>query len=202
MSKSTDEHWKPIDLPHAIGAICTGLPSGLSPDEAIQWFDETGMYEAHLLSHFLSEDNIVLDFGGGIGRVAKHVSRLVKEVTVCDISKKMLEIGENEWCQGLDNIKWVNNDINIPFPDNTFDVVYSLLCFFHLFRKSGDEIHWVREMRRVLKPNGLLYFDTWEPRDVDTGMTLVYQFNKYSEEEDKKTQVYVYRKDKDEDTQV
>lgn len=198
MSKSTDKHWKPKDLSHAIGAICTGYPRSLSPDEVRQWFDETGMYEAHLLSHFLSKDDIVLDFGGGIGRVAKHVSKLVEEVTVCDISKEMLSLGENEWCQGIDNIKWVNNDTNVPFPDNTFDVVYSLLCFFHLFRESGDEIYWVQEMRRVLKPNGLLYFDTWEPRDVNTNMSLVQQFDKY--QKDKKTQIYVYRKYEDEDT--
>lgn len=201
MSKSTDKRWIPKDLPHAIGLICTGYPKGVSPAEVRQWFDETGMYEAHLLSHFLFEDFTVLDFGGGIGRVAKHTSELVKEVLVCDISGKMLEIGEREWCKGIDNIKWVLGDKGyIPLPDNTFDVVYSLLCMFHLFRESGDEAYWVGEMKRVLKPNGLFYFDTWEPRDIDTDMALVYQFNKYPEDKDQKTQIYIFRKDEDEDT--
>lgn len=203
MSKSTDKHWKPKDLETAIKAIHTGYPRGIPFDEVIEWFDETGMFEANLLAPYLSEDFTILDFGGGIGRVAKYTSELVEEVVVCDISARMLEIGEDEWCQGIHNIEWIlNNQGCIPLPDNTFDVVYSLLCFFHLFRDSGDEAHWIGEMRRVLKPNGLLYFDTHEPRHIDTDMTLVDQFDKYPEIPKHKTQIYVFRKDISEDTEV
>jgi len=203
MSKSTDRHWKPKDLIHAIKAIHTGYPRELSLDELIEWFDETGMFEANLLAPYLSEDFIVLDFGGGIGRVAKYTSELVEEVVVCDISARMLEIGEDEWCKGIQNIEWIiNNRGSIPIPDDTVDVVYALLCMFHLFRESGDEAYWVGEMRRVLKPGGLLYFDTHEPRHIDTGMTLIDQFNKYPENKTLKTQIYVFRKDISEDTEV
>lgn len=197
MSKSTDERWSPTNLSHATKMICTGYPKDVSDDEIIQWFDKTGVVDANLLSQLLSKEFIVLDFGGGIGRVAKHISELVKEIVVCDISNKMLELGKNEWCRGIDNIKWVHNDKgDIPFPNNTFDVVYSFLCLCHLFFESNDAMYWFGEMKRVLKPGGLLCFDTHYPRDIDSGMTQVDRFNKSSTyPEGALGHIYILRKD-------
>ena len=57
------------------------------------------------LREFLHEDYTVLDFGGGVGRIAKHVAPLVKEVILIDITPEMLEIGSTVWCNGIPNIR-------------------------------------------------------------------------------------------------
>lgn len=53
---------------------------------------------------------------------------------------------------------------DIPFPENTFDIVTGIQTIEHWAQKAPDptteEEHWrgLREVIRVLKPNGLIYF--------------------------------------------
>ena len=191
LSKSTDAHWKAKNLLHAMGLIMTGLTEH-EASKKIEEFDGWGRYEANLMEPFLTEDMSVLDFGGGIGRVAKHVAPLVKEVTVCDISQHMIDIGKNEWCNGIDNIKWERNDLHLPFQDNTFDFTYSLLCIWHLMVESGDVDYWFSEINRILKPGGIFYYDMDKEGGPCPDMELVTMFHKY--QDGSKTICYIYKK--------
>ena len=46
--------------------------------------------------------------------------------------------------------------MEMPFSDNSFDVVTSLGVFYH--KKVGDDLQGMREICRVLKPQGRLFF--------------------------------------------
>lgn len=192
MSKSTDGPWKPKNILQAMDLILSRVASIENPRAKVLEFDYWGQYEAHLMKPYLTEDMYVLDFGGGIGRVAKHVAPLVKEVVVSDISQRMLELGEKEYCKSIDSIKWVLNKDVLPFPDNTFDFAYSLLCVWHLLVGSHDALYWFEEIKRVIKPGGLFYYDMDQHRpDLLPTMQPVDKFMKYP---DKPTVCYVYRK--------
>lgn len=89
------------------------------------------------------------------------------EVVGLDFSKGMLEFGERKVASlGLgDRIRLVHgNAMELPFPDDTFD--YATIGF--ALRNVPDIEQVLREMRRVVKPGGLvvsleLSKPTWQP---------------------------------------
>ena len=106
----------------------------------------------------------LLDFGGATGRVARHFYAQddLAEVMICDVN--------------INNVDWVLEHLpaevaafknsptpSLPIPDNYFDVVTAFSVFTHM---SEYELGWLYELRRILKPNGILYTtvhndDTW-----------------------------------------
>lgn len=90
----------------------------------------------------------VLDAGCGKGRFAKRIKDLYPscEVHGIDISEELLkEIPESV-------IKKKGSLLNIPYPDQTFDVVFCVEALAHTLRKETA----VQELFRVLKTNGVL----------------------------------------------
>jgi SAM-dependent methyltransferase len=65
------------------------------------------------------------------------------------------------WCrQNLPGIRFVENGLAPPlgFPDSTFDVVYNFSVLTHLSEEL--QLAWMSELKRVLRPGGLLVFTT------------------------------------------
>jgi demethylmenaquinone methyltransferase/2-methoxy-6-polyprenyl-1,4-benzoquinol methylase len=102
--------------------------------------------------------NKVLDLAGGTGDLTKKFSKLVGpsgKVVLADINSSMLEVGRERLTnQGyVGNIEYVQaNAQNLPFEDNTFDVI---TIAFGL-RNVTDKDEALRSMFRVLKPGGRL----------------------------------------------
>jgi ubiquinone/menaquinone biosynthesis C-methylase UbiE len=86
-------------------------------------------------------------------------SKTVLDVGSCDVNGSMKPIfSKAKQYTGLDQCNGKNVDVvgsshNLPFGDNSYDIIISSSCFEH------DDMFWVTfiEMCRVLKPNGLLY---------------------------------------------
>lgn len=107
----------------------------------------------------------LLDFGGATGRVARHfyAQEIMGEVMICDVN--------------VNNVNWVIENLpsgfsvfrnspipTLPISDDTYDVVTAFSVFTHV---EEYELTWLYELRRILKPNGLLYAtvhndDTWD----------------------------------------
>jgi SAM-dependent methyltransferase len=95
-----------------------------------------------------------LDFGGATGRVSRHVTRDPRrEVWLCDINVN--------WITWIDRffsrpIKAFQNRIqpSLPIEDKYFDLISAYSVFTHL---DQDEIPWLLELRRILRPGGYLY---------------------------------------------
>lgn len=102
-----------------------------------------------------SSSDFVLDAAAGTCACGRYLAQFVKNVICLDITTAMLEIGKKEaFKTGIDNISFVNGNVdNMPFLDNSFDVVISRLAFHHF----TDINMPFKEMARVLKPNGNLY---------------------------------------------
>lgn len=98
----------------------------------------------------------ILDFGCSSGRVLRHFweerTNLNWELTGVDIQARPIE-----WMRlnfPRDFCVYVGNALpHLPFEDNSFEVIYGFSIFTHI-KYQWDA--WLLELRRVLKPGGLL----------------------------------------------
>ena len=107
----------------------------------------------------------VLDVACGTGLVAITVSDQIGpkgSVTGVDINDGMLQIAKSKSSQ----IKWDNSPAeSLPYEDSSFDRV---LCQFSLMYFENKE-KALREMMRVLRPDGLLVFNVWDKLEENPG---------------------------------
>ena len=106
----------------------------------------------------------VLDIACGTGEPAISLAALLAsegEVVGVDISPAPLKIAEERAAQrGLTNATFKQADAHeLPFPDNSFDCITSRLGIMFF----SDLPRALREMRRVLKPEGRALLLVWGP---------------------------------------
>ena len=101
----------------------------------------------------------ICEWGCGSARVLRHLPKVVAE------SSRFYGTDYNpdtvNWCrQNIENIEFELNKLSppLPFETNSFDCLYCISVFTHL----SSEMHsqWMREISRVVKPNGLIIFTT------------------------------------------
>jgi ubiquinone/menaquinone biosynthesis C-methylase UbiE len=112
----------------------------------------------HLVRYNLlpgSQTMRVLDLGCGAGHGSNMLSKKYKSVVGVDISEDAITYAKENW--NAENIEFkVGSALEIPFPDNSFDVVASFEVFEHL----SDWKKFLSEIKRVLKPEGIVYIST------------------------------------------
>lgn len=113
----------------------------------------------------LKKDNIVLEVAAGTCACGRSIAPHVKSVTCLDATPSMLAIGkEQAEKQNIDNIKFLTGYIeDIPYSDNTFDVVICRHAFHHFTNVDAP----FKEMERVLKPGGKLVIIDMELTDKE-----------------------------------
>jgi len=112
----------------------------------------------------IQENMRVLDIGCGIGRVGKYLAPHCAEWVGVDISKGLLRIAR-ERMKDDPNAKLAHiENANLKlFPDNSFDAIYAHIVLLHLDKE--DMWEYLLEAKRVLKPYGVFYFDTFNLMD-------------------------------------
>lgn len=126
---------------------------------------------AFLLPHIKPSDKI-LDVGCGPGTITAGLARHAPEGSVVgvDLSQSVLDDARRHLDElrgaaaaaadgngGLGEVSFQAADVlaGLPFADGAFDVVYSSQLFPHL-PPPGPPLRAMREMRRVLRPGGVL----------------------------------------------
>jgi SAM-dependent methyltransferase len=132
-----------------------------APDEASFW---TGGERAlaNLLAALDAEippGATVLDIGCGLGRLTRPLARTAAQVYALDVSREMLDRARQLNPQ-LDNVRWLHGDGTSlrPVEDAAVDVCLSHVVFRHI-PDPAITLGYVREMGRVLRPNGLAVFE-------------------------------------------
>ena len=114
------------------------------------------------------ETPLILDAACGTADSTIKIAKKIENAKVfgIDISTKMLEIGKEKVAKkGLgDRISFsISRAENIDFQDDTFDAV--MVAFG--VRNFSDRVQGLKEIRRVLKPNGtLIILELSEPQNV------------------------------------
>jgi demethylmenaquinone methyltransferase/2-methoxy-6-polyprenyl-1,4-benzoquinol methylase len=111
----------------------------------------------------ISTDQILLDVGGGTGRISQFFVDLSRQVIVADLAYQMLI--KSQLKNGLDPVN--SHSEYLPFPDDSFDRIVMVDALHHVC----DQTQTARELWRVLKPGGKIVIE--EPDIHDWGVKLV-----------------------------
>jgi ubiquinone/menaquinone biosynthesis C-methylase UbiE len=129
------------------------------------FFDDLDQYHFEKLHHLLR----LVDFNGYRGKAVLEVgcgaavdlARFARGGAVCtgvDLAASAIELARvNFQQQGLSADLRVANGEALPFPDNTFDLVYA----HGVVQYTADPRRLVEEVRRVLKPGGEAIFQVY-----------------------------------------
>jgi ubiquinone/menaquinone biosynthesis C-methylase UbiE len=123
---------------------------GTSPDEQARLAQLNALTNPKFIQ-FLSvrPTDHVLEIGAGLGILASQVADVASLGHVAAVEFSHEQIARRHGCRL--NLDFVRADAHhLPFPDNTFDVVYCRYVLEHM----GDALHVISEARRVLKPGG------------------------------------------------
>jgi SAM-dependent methyltransferase len=108
----------------------------------------------------INSNDVVLELGCGVARIGKRLAPHCKKWVGVDISDNMISVAKERMKQD-DNAEFhvlKRNDLK-QIPDNYVDKAYSVAVFCHLDKE--DLFNYLRELRRVIKPGGTLYVETW-----------------------------------------
>jgi SAM-dependent methyltransferase len=113
----------------------------------------------YIRKHIDLKDIRILDWGCGPGRIIRHLPALIDNG--CDYFGTDYNASSIDWCsRNIPGIAFSKNSLEakLSFPDHYFDVIYGISVFTHL----SEQLHhdWYRELYRVLKTEGIMFFTT------------------------------------------
>lgn len=109
-----------------------------------------------------NDNESILEFGFGTGQniILAQQRNSKTKFTGVDIDPKVKEIAQNKKNKhGITLNLDLYDGKTFPYADNSFDKVFSSLVFHHLDRKT--KLSSLKEIHRVLKPNGQLIIGDW-----------------------------------------
>jgi len=122
-----------------------------SYDEGFEGRMSQKFYNLVLQSVELNDGCFVLDVGCGTGALLKRMAAQNQIISFgIDAEAKMVEVAQKN-CPEID-IRQSRSE-NMPFDDQTFDVVTVCMAYHHFADKEGFAL----EAARVLRPGGALY---------------------------------------------
>lgn len=97
----------------------------------------------------------VLDFGCGIGNSIEHLHAALPTATLhgADPSSASIELAVA--AHGQSASFTVIDGNRLAYADAAFDVVFVACVFHHI--APAQRLHWMRELRRVLRPSGRIF---------------------------------------------
>lgn len=124
------------------------------------------------LANYALSGEKILDSGCGNGWLFEILKEKKVEYYGVDFSEKLIEIAKKKFPQG--NFQ-VENALKLSFPDNYFDKVYSISVLHHL-PSEEFRLQYLKEAKRVLKPNGLLILRVWDFWRRKKGLILLLKY--------------------------
>ncbi len=124
-------------------------------------FSETRKFfwrDLEFISDYTKERDKVLDYGCGNGRLLEIMNGKNIEYQGVDVSQKLIDIASQKY-PGK-KFQKISGFGTLPFPDNYFNVIYSVAVFHHLPSKQL-RLQVTQELYRVTKPGGHIIVTVW-----------------------------------------
>lgn len=102
----------------------------------------------------------VLDLGCGNGRLFQALKDKRIEYLGVDNSEKLIEIARGKYAAPAARFQ-VADGLSLSLLDNSFDKIYSIAVFHHIPSKEF-RLQFLKEAKRVLKPDGFLILTVWK----------------------------------------
>lgn len=113
--------------------------------------------EFKFFDKYLEPNQIILDLGCGNGRISNLILEKGCKYIGMDNSNGQLK----EAKKLFPNLKFEQGDLmNIPLPDESLDQIWTIAAFHHLADKKS-RLKSLKEMKRVLKKDGLIIMTNW-----------------------------------------
>ncbi|MBH5319586.1 class I SAM-dependent methyltransferase [Paenibacillus sp. GSMTC-2017] len=115
----------------------------------------------HYMKQYLPKWGSVLDNGAGPGKYAMELAKLGYNVTLSDLTPKLVEIAEQkaselELTERFDGFHVLNATQLDGIGDESYDASLMLGPLYHL-QQEAERIAAVRELHRVTKRNGIVF---------------------------------------------
>jgi len=118
------------------------------PQRTLKNFEQEGQKEAERLYYFFDKNDVVIDYGCGIGRVTKFIADHAKKVIGLDINPDFIKKARN-FCD-KDNAEFYVSDEYSK--EGVANFLYSLMVFQHNDKKNRYVI--LKHIIRLLKKGG------------------------------------------------
>lgn len=129
-------------------------------DDFATEFSQTRQYlwdDLKPLAKYTRNGNKVLDLGCGNGRLYQLFEGMSIDYVGLDQSEELIKKAQEKFPE----VNFAVGDMReLPFPDDSYDIIYSIAVFHHL-ANAEDRLKALSEIRRVLKPGGKVVMTNW-----------------------------------------
>jgi SAM-dependent methyltransferase len=155
-------HWNEFGRTDPLWAVLAVAGTENSGWDVNQFFESGRLEIAHVL-HLLEQAGVTvkrrraLDFGCGVGRLTQALGEHFDQACGVDIAPSMIELAQKYNQLRIKCQYYLNraNDLAL-FHDGSFTFIYSVIVLQHMKPKYSK--NYIREMLRVLAPDGVFVF--------------------------------------------
>jgi alkylated DNA repair protein alkB family protein 8 len=125
-------------------------------------FSETRKYfwkDFEFMKKYVKENDRILDFGCGNGRLIELLGEKKYEYFGVDVSQKLIDIARKKYQGDRIIFQKISSSSSLTFPPNFFNVIFSLAVFHHFPKKHREKM--ARELFRITQKNGLIIVSVW-----------------------------------------
>ncbi len=137
--------------------------AAITYDEAAVLYREVGERMLDRLEYVKLQPKCILDAGANTGHFSRVLAKKYPSAHIfsADIAEAMLRVAKQQ-CS-FEREHYLGADIDfLPFEDHSMDLVFSDL----VLQWSPDLLHSLRELQRLLTPEGVLIFSIYGPDTV------------------------------------
>jgi len=129
------------------------------------------MPPAQTLKKFqIGDKGTLLDIGCGIGYFSIPAASILNQGKVIglDIMPEMIDIAKQK-TKNISNIEFIKSE-EYSFPTQDASIDYVFIC--NVIHEIENKAKYFNEIRRVLKPSGLLCIIDWEKKETKVGPSI------------------------------
>jgi len=126
-------------------------------------FSETRKYfwrGLEFIGSYVKDGDNVFDFGCGNGRLLELFPNKKIEYCGVDTSGKLIEIAKQKYDKNSISFQKISSSGSLPFPNDYFNVVYSIAVFHHFPGKKYRET-MAKELYRIMKSEEFVIITVW-----------------------------------------